>query len=90
MGQQQRGDVSAETQLRPGGYLGAVGITEALFTASGKAYPETTLVHEPMVMPAQQYEIIQAGATAVLGRPTDCEAIRGVLLMAKTALLASS
>ena len=33
---------------------------------------------------------IEAGATAVLGRPTDCEAIRGVLLMAKTALLASS
>jgi ActR/RegA family two-component response regulator len=33
---------------------------------------------------------IGAGADAVLGRPTDCEAIRGVLLMAKTALLASS
>jgi len=33
---------------------------------------------------------IEAGATAILGRPTDCEAIRGVLLMAKTDLLASS
>ena len=33
---------------------------------------------------------IEAGATAVLGRPTDCEAVRGVLFMAKTALLASS
>ncbi len=33
---------------------------------------------------------MEAGATAVLGRPTDCEAIRGVLFMAKTALLAAS
>jgi DNA-binding NarL/FixJ family response regulator len=33
---------------------------------------------------------MEAGAIAVLGRPTDCEAIRGVLFMAKTALLAAS
>ena len=33
---------------------------------------------------------MEAGATAVLGRPTDCEAIRGVLCMAQTALLAAS
>ncbi len=33
---------------------------------------------------------MEAGATAILGRPTDCEAIRGVLFMAKTALLAAS
>ena len=32
---------------------------------------------------------MEAGATAVLGRPTDCEAIRGVLCMAQTALLAA-
>ena len=32
---------------------------------------------------------MDAGATAILGRPTDCEAIRGVLSMAKTDLLAS-
>ena len=33
---------------------------------------------------------MEAGATTVLGRPTDCEAIRGVLFSTKTALLADS